>query len=61
MQLVYCYSQFRPIFDEDGAENTMARDANSSVEFIEVNRGPIITVNESNIYEGWVARIMNSN
>ena len=49
---MYCYSRFRPIFDEDGAENTMARNANSSVEFIEVNRGPIITVNESNIYEG---------
>ena len=58
--VVFCYSQFRPVFDEDGTDSTMVRDANSSVEFIEVNRNPIITVNESNIYEGWVARSINS-
>ena len=56
--VVFCYSQFRPVFDEDGTDSTRVRDANSSVEFIEVNRNPIITVNESNIYEGWVAYLI---
>ena len=28
------------------------RDVNSSVVFVDVNREPVITVNESNIYEG---------
>jgi hypothetical protein len=45
-------STFRPVFDEDGDDVTMARGANSSVVFVEVNRAPVITVNESNIYEG---------
>lgn len=45
------HSTFRPIFDEGGAENTM-RPVNSSVVFVEVDRDPVITVNESNIYEG---------
>ena len=46
------YSIFRPIFDEDGTDDTMPRDVNSTVVFVEVNREPVITVNESNIYEG---------
>ena len=48
---MFC-STFRPIFDEDGTEDTVPRDVNSSVVFVEVNREPVITVNESNIYEG---------
>ena len=49
------YSTFRPIFGERETNNAMssANNSNLSVVFVEVDRRPVVTVNESNIYEGW--------
>ena len=48
------HSTFRPIFDEGGTDDTSSQlnSSNTTVVFVDMNREPVITVNESNIYEG---------